>query len=201
TEVKSFASYDETSTRAYFDENVRPPSYNTSISQTEVKVVIGRNNSVNVTTADVGTDTTDLLSVTDKTPLQDAIEILKLQQEEIKKMQSIHEHYLNFILESQPNLQKVLDLHHKKDSTDCPRSPLPQPPSPKAMKETPRMIHLGGLLEEKIYIQFEQLYVNAKIFKPTAIGGSNGFYDDILRSEISSLKEANKKLREKVSFS
>nr|KAI8734157.1 TNF receptor-associated factor 4-like [Biomphalaria glabrata] len=198
TEVKSFASYDETSTRAYFDENVRPPSYNTSISQTEVKVVIGRNNSVNVTTADVGTDTADLLSVTDKTPLQDAIEILKLQQEEIKKMQSIHEHYLNFILESQPNLQKVLDLHHKKDSTEGPRSPLPQPPSPKAMKETPRMIHLGGLLEEKIYIQFEQLYVNAKIFKPTAIGGSNGFYDDILRSEISSLKEANKKLREKV---
>ncbi|KAK6975451.1 hypothetical protein BgiMline_021812 [Biomphalaria glabrata] len=116
-------------------------------------------------------------------------------------MQSIHEHYLNFILESQPNLQKVLDLHHKKDSTEGPRSPLPQPPSPKAMKETPRMIHLGGLLEEKIYIQFEQLYVNAKIFKPTAIGGSNGFYDDILRSEISSLKEANKKLREKVSFS
>lgn len=57
-----------------------------------------------------------------------------------------------------------------------------------------------GVQEETIYVQLERLYVNAKIFKTrnAVTQRQSGLYDDVLRSEICSLKEANKKLKEKV---
>uniref|UniRef100_A0A2C9L9L8 Uncharacterized protein n=2 Tax=Biomphalaria glabrata TaxID=6526 RepID=A0A2C9L9L8_BIOGL len=96
----------------------RPPSYSSSVSnQTEVKRRISDGNFAFSSTSNSSTETRDLFSkpsnVTGRTSLLDALEILKQQQEEIKRMQSLHDQQLQLILDSQPSLQHYLESAHQ----------------------------------------------------------------------------------------
>ncbi|KAH9519292.1 hypothetical protein Btru_075191 [Bulinus truncatus] len=200
TAVKRFASYDESMS---VSDDYRPPSYRSSYSQTDVKRFISHNRETGAAEAgiDIGDSFSNILTSPDRASLNVAVELLKQEQEEIKKLQLKHEQHLKQLLDSQPLLQKHLECVHKTPNNDQVTTVQPYvPPVPqKIVMKTNRYDPLDALFEERFYVQFEQLYVNAKIFKTTPIGqNSNGFYDDALRSEISSLKEANKKLKEKV---
>ncbi|KAK0046332.1 G-protein coupled receptor GRL101 [Biomphalaria pfeifferi] len=185
----------------------RPPSYSSSVSnQTEVKKRISDGNFAFSSTSNSSTETRDLFSkpsnVTGRTSLLDALEILKQQQEEIKRMQSLHDQQLQLILDSQPSLQHYLESAHQMsfgDQITAVEDRVPPLP-PKGVRNTDTVGVDTGVQEETIYVQLERLYVNAKIFKTrnAVTQRQSGLYDDVLKSEICSLKEANKKLKEKI---
>ncbi|CAL1538453.1 unnamed protein product [Lymnaea stagnalis] len=200
-----------------------PPSYERATSETDVKRVLSPENSASSETIyksycrssssspeDSDTDSEDRDHPVDKLQLVRQIELLKKEQEEMKRMQEAHDRRLKELLDREPCIHRRLESIRKSTPRDG-RGGLPalgqSPFTPLTGTAGLKRGILHGFSEEHIYVQLEQLYANFhKLHFPTktiqsVLGTPNkdSYYDVTTLSEISSLKEANMKLRKKVS--
>ncbi|XP_055894558.1 uncharacterized protein LOC106078230 isoform X1 [Biomphalaria glabrata] len=185
-----------------------PPSYESAIGETELKRWKALE-TINTHSAERAWSTSSLSSLSSDTEeeqdvpsLLTEIKLLKKQQEDMKKRQRDHEQHLKELLERQP-------LHHRRLSSFSYHQT-----DTKVMSKQSRIEHqlrrsssytkdvLTGLNEE-LFIQLKQMYVNTSPFNGDNPGmpnlKHNAMSHDILQNEIISLKEQTRQLKEKVS--